>query len=337
MKVEYFEKISELKDIWINLYNSNQKLSSFQSYEWNEILEESYLSRKNRLLNGYQTKYYVFDDKIILPLAVDKRHKEVTIMGQHDASDYLSFIFDKIELADLKYCLDFLQKNYPKYKITFDRINEKNPMQLLIDQIGYCTKQQKVCVAVDIPESDASFYDGLSRNAKQNYHKAINRISKNNLSKRIEISTKALTRAEALELYGIYRQRREDKLDFHGYKEKVHKIKKILKRVLDIEDYDSYTNYAIRHDVFLSRIYIDGKVAAFCEGLTYSEGTIYIGRLGTNREFYAYSPGQILIIETIESLRKTAKCFDLTRGEEDYKARMGGKHHYNYCYTFEKE
>ena len=39
-----------------------------------------------------------------------------------------------------------------------------------------------------------------------------------------------------------------------------------------------------------------------------------------------------MLIEVIESIRDEINCFDLTRGVEDYKFKLGGQLHYNFIF-----
>ena len=110
----------------------------------------------------------------------------------------------------------------------------------------------------------------------------------------------------------------------------------ILKRILYFSNIERKTDVlsviSVSHKVFLSEINIDGNCAAFCEGFRDRKGTLTIVRVATNSDYYKYSPGQILLIDTIENIKDSVQYFDLTRGTEEYKFKLGGIVHHNYCY-----
>ena len=111
-------------------------------------------------------------------------------------------------------------------------------------------------------------------------------------------------------------------------------IKKILLKTGLYKRIDPLTLYSRVCPVFLAQIHINGKLAAFCEGaLSVDKNTLYIARVATNKDFYHYSPGQILFINVIDKIKNEIRFFDLTRGNEDYKIKLGAKPHYNYLFN----
>ena len=53
--------------------------------------------------------------------------------------------------------------------------------------------------------------------------------------------------------------------------------------------------------------------------------------------FATYSPGKLMIGESIKYLQKntTIRGLDLSRGDERYKVEMGGVRHYNYRFEIQ--
>jgi len=66
----------------------------------------------------------------------------------------------------------------------------------------------------------------------------------------------------------------------------------------------------------------------------HDQTVMLIPLLTINGAFSRFSPGGILITETIKFLIENHdyKYFDLSRGDEKYKYAYGGKEHFNYSY-----
>jgi len=80
---------------------------------------------------------------------------------------------------------------------------------------------------------------------------------------------------------------------------------------------------------------INNKIAAFWSGFANpNKDYISCPRLALNGDFARCSPGIILLCETAKVLeQKTGICkLDLSRGNHDYKMRMGGECYYSYDY-----
>lgn len=92
-----------------------------------------------------------------------------------------------------------------------------------------------------------------------------------------------------------------------------------------------YANYsslsAGGKDSFVGMLTIDGESAASMEGF-YNEKlkSVELPRLSINEKFGWYSPGLILLNESIKRFGEDDKVrtIDLTRGIEKYKFDMGG-------------
>ena len=69
----------------------------------------------------------------------------------------------------------------------------------------------------------------------------------------------------------------------------------------------------------------------FLSGLISRDGTtVVIPRLSIDNQYRFYSPGYILLAETLHWLdsNTTCRCLDLSRGDEQYKIDMGGIKYY---------
>lgn len=80
-------------------------------------------------------------------------------------------------------------------------------------------------------------------------------------------------------------------------------------------------------NAFTSVFRIDGTIAGVMQGFIGKDNrSVIIPHLAINSEYSVYSPGALLISETIRYLISdtSVRELDLSRGEEKYKYSMGG-------------
>lgn len=78
-------------------------------------------------------------------------------------------------------------------------------------------------------------------------------------------------------------------------------------------------------------LYINGTIAAFLSGLV-DNGRMIVPRLSIDDSFKRYSPGMLLVIETIKHLIDSTDVtvLDLSQGKEQYKYNLGATEHFSY-------
>lgn len=327
MNSKIYSSIVEIKNIWEKLYYCNMNLSWFQSYGWNKVLQDSFYHKKY-LNKNCQLNYFVCDENFIAPIVI-KKNKIIEILGTNESSDYLSFIFSaSANTYEITKYLNKFFEYYHNYKFNLDRINEQNIIHNILSNnySHLLCKEEKLCVYIPTYTTKSIYFESLSKSSRQNYRTAINRLKKDSLEYNITINYEVLSKNEVDKIFRIYSARRADcdgNINF----------KNIIKNILNIHKFDVLSEYSKREKVFLATIRIGGIVASFCEGnFNNRKDSISIARVATNPDYYKYSPGNILIIGVIERLKSSIKYFDLTRGCEEYKLKLGGQIHYNYLY-----
>lgn len=99
------------------------------------------------------------------------------------------------------------------------------------------------------------------------------------------------------------------------------------KLVVSALRHDNYSLYKNENAINAS-LYIDGKIAAFFAGFLNKKGDrIVIPRLAVDSSFKFFSPGYILLCESIKYLidNSNVRNLDLCLGSEKYKTDMGGR------------
>lgn len=128
-----------------------------------------------------------------------------------------------------------------------------------------------------------------------------------------------LIKEEAKRIY-LNRQ----KTEYLNNKSSLKKLLSIL--FLKYFRHDGYSLYQ-NDNAVLSMLYINDKPAAMFSGILNKSGDrIVIPRLAIDTNYKFYSPGYILIYESIKYLTKETHVnhLDLCRGTEKYKLDMGG-------------
>lgn len=346
MQIKIYTRINEVEKLWKSLYKDNQDLSWFQSYEWNQLLETEYDGLRWTKYLFSKLRYVVIkqqsegkNSSVIVPIII--RKKNIYILGQHSCSDYLSTIHSKdIQLDILVNSIKSFYEYYHGFKIIFDKVNESSLLCKALNILSNeykCSVVKKGCVYISLYKSK-TFYETLSKSVRQNYRTSKNRLLKNGHSYNIRLNYERIDSDFCDNLKYIYLQRRsfcEEKNRTWLYAVRIL-IKKFF-AILGVEKRnDIVSDYSRNQKVIFGSIYIDDSVAAFFIGqYNNNKECISVCRVSTNINYYKYSPGQILLIEALEGLRKEISYFDLTRGDEDYKYKLGGKTHNNFLYSFQ--
>lgn len=90
-----------------------------------------------------------------------------------------------------------------------------------------------------------------------------------------------------------------------------------------------YPYYIVNRCILV--LYINGSMAAFMSGLSGNDRLI-IPRLSIDETLKRYSPGMLLVVESIKYLIKSTdiRVLDLSQGQEQYKYNLGAVEHLSY-------
>lgn len=189
------------------------------------------------------------------------------------------------------------------------------------------------CVTIDIKSGYDNWFQRLHKSARQNIRTAYNRLRKEGKSYDFQASsihTDCLGRKKARLL--LYSKRIIEKNDFQfNPNSRVHIYLNALNRFLD--PMTAALN-KMKDSIHMDLI-IDGELAAFLSGFITESKTVIVPRLAIDTKFRAYSPGIVLIAETIRYLTQQypqIEFLDLSRGDESYKIACGGQIYYNFQY-----
>lgn len=222
---------------------------------------------------------------------------------------------------------------------------------------SYSFIREKSNVHIFLDNKYNDYFSGLSKSVRQNLRTAYNRlfkdshtfeikiihnidnitsseyISQNGIQASMECNyiTKKITLSEKEELFStmidLYVDRHSKQYNVQTSSLKKWYLKKLNFSTVSLKKLDNG---------FSSLLFIDGKLAAFMSGFKNQYGTtLVIPRLSINSDFLFYSPGLMLVNETIKYLysQTSVKELDLSQGTEKYKFDMGGEVHITKWFT----
>ncbi len=191
---------------------------------------------------------------------------------------------------------------------------------------GVTEKEKTVCVAIDLHEDVDSYFSGLSSSVRQNVRTAYNRMKRDGRVYELKVyaGDGEVPKKCRKEIMSVYLSRLFSKYKHKGAMRLFDQLKyKYLK-------HDSKSLF-VMSSKFHAVLYIDGRIAGFMNGLKSSDNAcIVVPRLAIDNTYRFYSPGYVLVYETIKYLiaEGQVKVLDLSRGDEKYKLDLGGKCYY---------
>ena len=297
-------------------------MTVFQSYQ----IQKMYFSRAwiyGARSRSVPVTYVVYSDgkPVLLFPALEGKHS-IVIAGSTNGICSLSPIYlgdtDAYEDA-LMFCL----KKMPCKTIRIDRLFEDSrTARMLNSNIEWAeiTSKTDENVRIKFENGYDAWQSTLKKSVRQNMRTAYNRCNTDGLSVRFELYYGGKISSEIMKnLVKIYNDRHAVR-----YGVKTSTLKRIYMEYFDFSTKSLKNNENARHGV----LYLNDQIAGFFSGY-YDAGTqsIVVPRLSIDLEFERYSPGYMLINETIRYYENDddVVCLDLSKGVERYKTDLGGE------------
>lgn len=198
------------------------------------------------------------------------------------------------------------------------RINEKSALCGWL-RARYAARNPKPCVCIGFKDGYEEWFAALSKSVRQNIRTANNRLERDGREAELKIGVGCRPDdAEWREIIEVHRKRYflRDGVKTGPITDWIRRNHDPIEKLLRNSEHS-----------FLARLYIDGRLAAFFNGLMSGDGrTASIFRLSIDDDFAFYSPGILLISRAIERLAATSDItnIDLCFGAQQYKYTMGG-------------
>ena len=261
-----------------------------------------------------------------MPLSKSIFGSSYCFFGDRAGSGYLDVIYrNDLSSSDVRACFELLIKDFPTSVFHLNRIRKGSQTYSILSEILTSSGSEE-CVAIELPSDYESYFQSLSKNARHNFRKANNRISKD--SKEVsflQLNGKDVSRdiLDAMILLYINRLGKR-------YNKSLRFINTLFYKYFDI-------GFIAMRQLDFSKVflvYIGDKLAGFMYCLVDGDKLI-VPRLAIDDLFSFYSPGVLLVMSAMKELclAGVIKNFDLMQGQEGYKFQVGGEVHE--CYSFE--
>jgi hypothetical protein len=326
LSFETFSSVNSISNLLDNCPSWHYS-SPYQNVDYLKLaVHKHYFYSLIRMTRPFFIKFSINGEAfMILPLSKSIFNSRYFMFGDRAGFGYLDIICrDYNAFPDIKACFEMLIKEFSQAVFHFNRVKQDSLIYQILKDMS-APKSIEECVKIDLIGSYDDYFKSLSKNARQNFRTANNRIVK--ASKDLSfnrVSGKDISRDILDEMIVLYLKR------LSSYKKYVNFLDRIFYSTFDLGFVSmERLNFT---EVFL--IYIDGKLAAFMLCLRNGD-ELLVPRLAVDTSFSFYSPGVLLVNAAIKYLfdEGVIKTFDLMQGKETYKFQVGGKIHQ--CYSFE--
>ncbi len=336
---ERYYNISKVKEIWHKLYQENEMFSPFQDYDYVANYCHLYPNKKGRC-NVFYVLYQA-DSKgkkpvMICPLSVSlllKQARGYEILGGREA-DIADFIYaSSLSLSEAKACLKKLLETLG-LPLRFKHLSEDSIILSAVREL-YPELQLNEEIYLRIPkqESVEDYIASLSKSTRQNVRTAYNRMKRDELEFELEVAYPTKTNEALYEACIEAYVERQKNFYNQSYILGSKAMTAWYYRHFDPES----KSLASSPKSFVSALKINGSVAGVIMAFSHNN-TIVVPRLAINSAYNFYSPGVVLLVETMRYLLEHTELnsIDLCLGNERYKYSMGGVEYRSYHFTIPK-
>lgn len=287
----------------------------------------------------YCIEYYNDENMLIclVPIMYSKKEQGVSFLCDHKSINNFVYNSELFSQKIFDEIIQYIKNTFNCKYIYLPNINVDSMTRAFLENGDYCIEQKSdISVGINIGNSYEEWLDSLSKSARQNLRTAYNRISKD--GKKLEVvhfNKGNISRKLVRKLMWIQRYRNLER-DNRRYGI-------FTNGMIWIGSYLSLLNPRVQmlyksESSFVTIIKIDDEEAAFVGGYKDRLGRFYIPFLKYYSKFKRYSPGGIVINESIKYLKEEVSDFelsfyDLMTGQEKYKYTYGGTEYNNQYYT----
>lgn len=337
---EIFHTISPLKEIWVDfdvlslqLIEDGKKkpieYSFYQSYAWNEFVEEYYKQHSSRFKRlDYILMKVDGEPKAILPLRVTLFPKRKIEMTSWRTAGICNAVTPYNEIsADpwSKSLSDFVLDHYKGYYIKlYDMPVGTSFAKYIADGQAIETLRHGYHIPLNEFENFDDYYASLSKKLRHNIQTRSNHFTHGDLRWELKIYDKnnPPTEKQWLSIWRIFYYR---KLQWNK------KASNFFRRIVcewearrEVKSGMKVASFNALDEARLFVYEINGEPAAFVFCYV-SDGYIVVPKLAIDMRFRTHAPGILMLKEIMKWCYDNGiKDFDLCRGEEPYKQQMGG-------------
>lgn len=302
----------------------------YLSYIWKQVKYFSFYSPRLACVVSEQG-----EPLMILPLKWDRFKRSYKMLADIQGCGQTDAIFNRrLTEEERRECAAFFYVHIRK-KCRLNRLPSSSVL-LQTAQQARLNLHSRICVKIDFPQGVEALLSGLSKSVRQNLRTAYNRINRDGVDCKLQVCMgQEMTDETWSQLMKVYMGRLFTK----------HKTKARCNVLYRYIHYLKY--YCIKHDTKSLRalphsihaiLYGNGHIMGFMSGFLSQDGTqVVVPRLAIDAQYRFYSPGYVLLAETLRWLEANTKCrsLDLCRGDEQYKTDLGGEAYYTASVIYE--
>lgn len=260
---------------------------------------------------------------MICPMKLRIDFKYYTLLGDMPGCDIADVLWlpglpEEEKKAIIHFFFDTMRK-----KMFLNRIPDHSFLAQCIPTQRVSFSREMSYIAIDVPRDYDSYFHTLSSSVRQNIRTAYNRLNRDNVhiqfqcfSGQNHVPATLWRQIQSVYVNRLNTQYCENPSFLHALKTRM---------TVDLK-HDS-KSLSKAGNVFISVLKNGNKVMAFMAGFkTLAGDRIVIPRLAIDATYRFYSPGYVLMNETIRHLQQegVVKVLDMSRGDERYKKDMGG-------------
>ena len=333
-KIIEHRDLSRLESSWRKLNQNNPYLLPFQTFEFNAHMfaySKFGLRRIGLKPCFFEVVNNNMETEFIIPLYIKKSKGsyKAFLFGDFSPASYIDIIYSEdSKFENLEYIFKLISRKLGKVNFIFNKVNETSMLSSSLKAFTKVT-DTRPCVEIPIEVSYEIYFSGLSKSTRQTIRSSKNKLKHNGMDYRVDVYDRQTIEADVFDsCMKIYNMRKISKADrvimsrLVAYaKTRFNPVTKTIKS---------------GKNSFIAILYINNQIASFCGGLSINNSRITIPYLSMDSRYSKYSPGGLLITETLKYLieKSNYQFFDLGRGDELYKYRYGGKKHNNCTYQF---
>lgn len=320
LKLNVYDTLSafeELQEEWNTLLKSSVNNRIFLTYEWQSLWWQAYHPGELWIIAVRNQE----NDLVgLAPWFIDSE-KTVRGIGCVDVTDYLDVIVHQDCVVDVYSALaDFLNANTEQFE-RFDLCNipsasptlEHLPQLLEAHGFEISVEQQEVCPVIDLPNEWEAYLGNLDKKQRHEIRRKLRRASGDNIAWYIVDETHDIN--QELEIFlELMKSANQEKAEF-------------LQNEAHVNFFKRFTPVFFEKGwLQLAFITVDNEPAAAYLNFNYGN-EIYVYNSGLNLEVGGvFSTGIVLMANLIRhAIENGYARFDMLRGNEEYKYRMGGK------------
>lgn len=330
---------TKLERAWLNLEKQNRELSPFLYFNYLK-----YIFRQTARWSLIYSPMIVCAESSngkILMIAPIKRNicnGTLKMLGDIQGCGLTDFLFSPhLSKEEIEKCIGLFIKEAGK-NFKLKRIEENSPINVYFANCGKNIKtSQSACVSLKFTDDVDRYFKGLSASVKQNLRTACNRMKRDEVEYELKVwmSPNIMEQQVWQGIMKLYLKRLLGKYKRHKVGNLFYKLYKTI--FYTYFKHDTHSLHRLDNS-FHAAIFIQGELAGFMSGFSNHTNTkVVIPRLAINDTYKFYSPGYILICETMKWLafHTAIREIDLSRGTEKYKTDLGGETYSTHSYILD--